>query len=279
MFAKMPSNKVREALKEVRFSINKIFMLDIFLETAIVFLLGYLLVSVSGLRTENSLLVISGISILYFIIFSWRKIRINKIKLVEKKFPKLKEKITTASDYVDEDNDVLKELHKEVIMDLNDVDEGSFMQDKAVFLKSFIIVGICFLILFLAPINIQKLPIVEQIKNIADVNIKITPIWPQQPEPYSGGPSSTGLGSSKDSIYGQKKIITLGNIQQQLDLRATSFELNVKDVQDVEENQIFGDAFPSEIVAQSSVLSEEEQRIPKDQQEIVKQYFRISAEG
>lgn len=272
-------NQIKEALQEIRYSLNKIYMLEVFLESVIIFLVGYVIFSVSGSLNNNSFLAILGISALYYVIFSWRKIRINKIKLVEKKFSKLKERLVTAHDYSDEDNEVVKDLHKEVIRDLSDVDEGAFVKDKAIFLKSLVIVGLCFLIIFLAPINLQTLPIVEKAKDLININIKITAIWPQGPEPYGGGPSSSGLGSTKEGIYGQKKLITLGNIEKQLDLRATSFEVNVKDVQDVEEQESFGNVFPSEIVAQFSALSEEENKIPKDQQEIVKQYFRLGTEG
>ena len=83
---------------------------------------------------------------------------------------------------------------------------------------------------------------------------------------------NTLLGEINESedIYGDSKLAILGNEQIDIKISPVNYEVNVREEGDVEQKQ-FDEIFPREIAVEQASAFEE--RIPEEQQELVKNYF------
>ncbi|MEK6854094.1 MAG: hypothetical protein AABX60_02050, partial [Nanoarchaeota archaeon] len=77
--------------------------------------------------------------------------------------------------------------------------------------------------------------------------------------------------SSKKDIYGQPSVAKLGSEELRVILKPAGTELSTSNVKPPEELQ-FNEQYPEEIVSVAAESMEE--RIPKEQQELVRRYFR-----
>ncbi|HJO01961.1 MAG TPA: hypothetical protein QF458_03500, partial [Candidatus Woesearchaeota archaeon] len=77
------------------------------------------------------------------------------------------------------------------------------------------------------------------------------------------------LNESKD-IYGDSQLAVLGEKQIDIRIRPVNYEISVREEGDVEQKQ-FDEIFPKEVAVEQASAFEE--RIPEEQQELVKSYF------
>ncbi|MCP3682472.1 MAG: hypothetical protein GY861_07245 [bacterium] len=260
----------RDVVKEITIELDKIMIFDVLLNTILVFLIFYF--ALSFFRIAWYSFVITAV---YLIVALLVKLTHHKLFIVEEKCPELREKLRTASDNIRLENPVVNELHSEVMNDMKNVQESVFFSDKETYLKSFVVLILCFLIVFFAPIyskwNIMPAgDIIETIKTDG-VGALMESDESEYDPMGAGGYELSGTAKIAGDIYGAESIALLGEEEISLEVRPSGYEINIRDIKEVEERD-FTDTYPKEVFAVSAEAYEE--NIPVEEQDLVKNYFK-----
>lgn len=262
-----------DALKEIKTSIVKLFIFEEILNAILIFLVAYILGSLFKLGWAWPLLPSLG----YLAFAFYRETKIKPTKLVETKYKDLQEKLSTAAEYASVDNRVVNELKSEVLKNLRKVEEASFLSERKVYTKSIVAVVLCFIILLLSPVSLSffhaTLPDLfpGSAKDVAEANKNYKPGSEKKK-----GDIPIAIQASKEDIYGQPSVAKLGKEELEVIFRPAGTELGSSNVKPPEELQ-FNEQYPDEIVPVAAESMEE--RIPKEQQELVRRYFRSVVES
>lgn len=213
---------------------------------------------------------------LYYMIFRLpKRNHVNRIRMVERGYPELDEKLRTAVDYAKQDGIVIDELHQEVTADLQRVQTSAFFPRGQTAAKAMLCVVFCFAILFFASLNLPIDEFKQQLKDRAEDALNTI---------GAGGSTdfltkTAGAGKGNPDIYGERSLAQLGNKQLEVEIRPATFDLALRNVRDAENKPFNGNPeFPTDFGLSSASTYEE--NIPKEQQEIVKKYFKqLSQEG
>ena len=246
-----------KAVKEINRTLNFITVFDILLNSAIFFLVVYFLLSLVNLFPMFAIVPV----VVYFVLRLAVKSRRDKRKMVESKYEPLKEKLRTAVDNIREENPVVNELEDDVMHDLKHVGLSSFIQTKQVMLKIFSVIILSFAIVFATEMGFYIVDLNEFLSNVPDFLDGI-----------SRRADNVMLGEINESqgIYGKSKLAVLGNEEIDIRIKPTNYEVNVREGGDVEQKQ-FDEIFPREVAVEQASAFEE--KIPEEQQELVKSYF------
>lgn len=246
-----------KAVKEINSTLNFITVFDILLNSAIFFLVVYFLLSLVNLFPMFAIVPVA----VYFVLRLAVKSRRDKRKMVESKYEPLKEKLRTAVDNIREENPVVNELEDDVMHDLKHVGLSSFIQTKQVMLKIFSVIILSFAIVFATEMGFYIVDLNEFLSNVPDFLDGI-----------SRRADNVMLGEINESqgIYGKSKLAVLGNDEIDIRIKPTNYEVNVREGGDVEQKQ-FDEIFPREVAVEQASAFEE--KIPEEQQELVKSYF------
>ena len=246
-----------KAVKEINRTLNFITVFDILLNSAIFFLVVYFLLSLVNLFPMFAIVPV----VVYFVLRLAVKSRRDKRKMVESKYEPLKEKLRTAVDNIREENPVVNELEDDVMHDLKHVGLSSFIQTKQVMLKIFSVIILSFAIVFATEMGFYIVDLNEFLSNVPDFLDGI-----------SRRADNVMLGEINESqgIYGKSKLAVLGNEEIDIRIKPTNYEVNVREGGDVEQKQ-FDEIFPREVAVEQASAFEE--KIPEEQQELVKNYF------
>ncbi len=256
----------KDAVSEINRELGKLAVFDAALDSIIVFLVILIAISLFSLPVTYALWA----AMAYFMAAAFIKLRQSSILKMESRFGFLKEKLRTAAEHMEVNNPVVDELHAEVLKELRNTDEGAFLNQKRTYIKAAVIALLCFILVVLAPASFPKI-------DISSDNKLSMPFEIGGGEGISKGKGSAGtLTPSQGSIYGEKSVAKLGNKELNVEIRPAGYELNVKDVRNVEK-RVFREQYPEEIYAEPSEAYEE--NIPKEQLELVKNYFKSVAEG
>ncbi len=263
------------ALKELRAGLNKALIFTVMLDALIVFLSAYIVLSIFNIPA----ILAFSITMAYLIVETTKRASINKIRKVEDYYPKLNERLRTAAEYIKVENPVVNELHQEVLTELRNVEEAEFLDERKSFSKAGIIALLCFLVLLLAPIAIRLEPLegaIEKAKAVTEMNISFES---GRGEPTPGGAGGGKKGGAKlaseEDIFGVPSIAKLGEEELKLVIKPAGDSINIRQIKDVEE-RVFAESEPEEAFAVSAAAYEE--KIPAEQQEIVKNYFTAIAQ-
>ncbi len=263
-----------EALKEMKTSLLKVFMFEEILNAILIFLAAYLLSSLFRLGLLPSLII--GLGYLCFAVY--RKTRIRSDKAVEARYHDLRERLSTAAEYAAVDNRVVNELKSEVLKNLRKVEESAFLNERKVYLKSVAAIALCFVILLVSPISVGffKASFPSLFNGGQDASDSINAKFRVGKE-KAPGELPLAVQNSKSEIYGAPTVAKLGTEELKVVLKPAGTELGTKNAKPPEELQ-FTEQYPDE--AAVPVASESmEERIPKEQQELVRRYFRSIVEG
>ncbi len=266
---------VKQAIRELKNSVTKTSLFEVMLNSLIVFLTAHLVLSIFGI----SIIISASITLAYLIFETARKIDMNKIRETEMHYPKMNEKLRTADEYSQADNPVVKELHEEVLSDLKTVEEAEFIDEKKILSKSALIALLCFLILLLSPIAIKinfVEPAIEKVKTAIQTNATLDLGEGEPSGKGGGGKSGSAILPSEEDIYGMPTVAKLGEEELNLIIKPAGDTINIRQMKDIEQRE-FSEAYPKEVQAVSSAAYEE--NVPRDQQEIVKNYFTAIAQG
>jgi len=247
-----------KVIKEINRTMNFFIVFEDMLNTGIFFLLVYFLLSLINLYPIAAIIP----AMIYFIIRFYANSRKDKRLVVESKYEPLKEKLRTAADNINQENPVVNELEEEVIYDLKHVGLSSFIKTKRVYSKIFAIMLLSFIIVLATTLNLYIVDLNKLFSNFPGILEKI--------DPRRADNTLLGEINESEDIYGDSKLAVLGEKQIDIKIKPVNYEVNVREEGDVEEKQ-FDEIFPSEVnVEQASAF---EEKIPEEQQELVKNYF------
>jgi len=268
-------NSFKNAIADVRNTLNKLIIFDTAINSILLFLILLLILSLFNLPLIYPIVI----SLLYFAYVLRKRLTLSKIRLVEQKYHNLDEKLRTAAEHATEENPVVKELHEEVLHDLRKVEESAFISERKIYVKSITIVALSFLILLLSPITF----------GILDFNFNLVDEQQQEAEDTFGGSQSgsskirfavgtedTGLRKASEDIYGEPTIAKLGDDEIKIRIRPAGTELSIREIQEADLPD-FSESYPSEIQAVAAESYEED--IPKEDLELVKNYFNTLAKS
>ncbi len=252
-------------IKEINRTLNFFIVFESILNATIFFLVVYFLLSLVNLFPILALIP----TIIYFIMRWNANSKRDKRKIVESKYEPLKEKLRTAADNVREENPVVNELEMEVIQDLKNVGLSSFIQTKEVSYKIFTIMLLSFAIVFATTLNLYVVDLNKLFSNLPDIWDNINPI-------RRADNVLLGEINESEDIYGNSKLAVLGEKQIDIRIKPVNYEVNVREEGDVEQKQ-FDEIFPRDVAVEQASAFEE--KIPEEQQELVKSYFNKLARG
>tara|TARA_Y100000310_G_scaffold339689_1_gene433175 strand:- start:1903 stop:2715 length:813 start_codon:yes stop_codon:yes gene_type:complete len=265
-----------KVIKDIDFNFNNITLFTNLLNSVIIFLVCFLILTLFRYNIFYSIIP-SG---LYFLISTATRLRKKHYLDIENAYPSLYEKLRTAVDHhKDVDNPIVNELKKEVTRSLKTVSIGTFFASRAVSYKILSSILISFLIVFLAVngIHFDFSKFIENLNN-NDKPAKYAFLTGNE----SGDDEGTAMdiraagGTASDDIYGEQVVAQLGMDKLDLVIKPSSYEVNLGEVEDPERMD-FPDIFPDEIFSSSAESYEE--NIPKDQQDLVKNYFEKITQG
>ncbi|MBD3310567.1 hypothetical protein GF351_05080 [Candidatus Woesearchaeota archaeon] len=262
----------KRILDEVRRNLDAIEFLDILLSTVLIFLASYLmlmLISVNPLYAAVPALTFMAAA-------GYIALNRNKLQIVEGEYAELDEKLRTAQDYLDKDNEMVEALQEEIARDIRKVEAGRFFDPKRSGTKIIGIVLLCFLIIFASTLNIQLFDFSKSVTGglqaAEDVFFKDTYDTEADEQFMQGGKQESEPGDvpTSDDIYGSASIAKLGGRATEVEIRPVNYEISIRDGGEVQEKQ-FEELFPEEIYSVTSETYEE--NIPKEQEDLVRSYF------
>ncbi len=198
-----------KALWDLKTSINKVFLLETFLESCLLFLIAYLLIAIAGFLTNTTTIIVFAGAMLFFILKSFMNTLIDKIDLTGVYYRDIYEELLTARDHPSENNQVISDLHKEAVKHMGKIEEAVFFNTKGVAIKVFAVIVLCGLIILTAPLNLQEVPALKTaVQEITKQRISLSLGAPETQ--LSGGPSGMGDIKQTGELYGQKKKAVAG---------------------------------------------------------------------
>lgn len=250
---------IKAALKELRKSLLFLSLFNCFIDSLVFFLIAVFVLLFFPISWQWSLLP-SG---LFLTIHSWRKIKAVKLRDVEEKVPVLYEQIRTAADNLDKDNIMVHSLNQDVIAKMKKVRTSYFLSFNKLAIKLFLIAAFSFFIILFSSFNVQLPDVGDLIQNI-----KIPKFMDERERALQE--QEALLVESEHDIYGESSIAELSNKELELEIKPIASEIDISKVEELEERQ-FRSEFPIEIYATADASFED--NIPKENQQIVKNYF------
>ena len=247
-------------VKEINRTLNEITIFENIVNTTLVFLIFYLVLSIIDFRPLYALIP----ALLYLAYYSYLSFRSSKALIVEGKYAPLREKLRTAADNINMESPVVEELEYEVTSEMKNVGLSMFINPRMLSYKIFAVILLSFLIIFATTFNLKILEFAKQ---------KVPDIF-QNPKGV-GNFVAAKLETSED-IYGKENVAKLGDKELNIRLKPVDFKVNVKEQGDAQKQQ-FETVFPQEMIVKETVAYEE--NIPQEKQELVRNYFKKLAEG
>jgi len=258
----------RSMIGEINFLFYNLIAFDTVLASITIFLLSYIFLTLFDLDKIYSIVP----PIVYIAIYLFFKLRENYYIKVEQKFTKLNEKIRTAADNINMENPVVDELKHEVSQELKDVDYASFFRDKRTSYHILLIILLCVTLVFLAKYDVEfKLDFIQD-KIFGFIN--------------GGNGNETGIISdiisattsgNDEDIFGEEQLAKLGDDKLTININKLGYEINLNDVKDPTKQDFEESLFPEDVGLDEAEVYNK--RLPKEDQELVKNYFWNLAQG
>lgn len=249
-----------KALREVRTTLNQIFLFQTMVDTLLVFLAIYLLLVLFHLPPVYAFFP----GVIYLAVKGYLALSTNKPRLVEQRHASLNEKLRTAADNVGEDNPILQELETEVMQEMRHVGVSEFVNARGISYKILLVTVLSFGIIFTSTLDYYFFDLSQL--NFGD-----------------GDRRSQGAGDFEsvelqqdDDIYGEDDVAVLGDNELSIRLKPVDYKVSVKEEGDIDRGS-FNDIYTRDAELEESQESRE--NIPKEQQELVKAYFKRLAES
>lgn len=248
-------------IKEINRTLNELIFFENIVNTTLVFLVFYLILSIFDFKPLYALVP----ALAYLGFYSYKSSKASKPLIVEGKYTPLREKLRTAADNIGMESPIVEELEYEVTSEMKNVGLSLFINPKILSYKIFAVVLLSFMIIFATTLNLKLLEFAKH---------KVPDIFERGPKGV-GNFVATQLNTT-DDIYGKEDVAKLGDKELNIRIKPVDFKVNVKEEGDVQK-QKFEAVFPNEFVVKETVAYEE--NIPQEQQELVKNYFKKLAES
>ena len=249
-------------VKEINKTLNEMILFENIVNTTLVFLVFYLILSVMDFHP----LLASIPSLMYLGFYSYMSSKSSKPLIIEGKYAPLREKLRTAADNVGMNNPIAEELEYEVTTEMKNVGLSMFINPKILSYKIFAAIILSFMIIFAATLDLKLLEFARQ---------KVPDIFDTKNLKGVGNFVAVKLNTSED-IYGKNDLAKLGDKELNIRIKPVDFKVNVREDGEATQQE-FETVFPKELAVKETVAYEE--NIPQEQQELVKNYFKKLAEG
>lgn len=180
--------------------------------------------------------------------------------MVEGRHDALREKLRTAADNMHLDNPLAQELHYEVTRELKNVRLSDFLNARGLSYKILVASVLSFGIIFSSTLNVMFFDVTKLSFGDDD----------RQRSKGAGDFEAVKL-KSDDDIYGDDRVAELGDKELDIKIKPVDFKVSVKEEGDVQTGN-FQDIFPKDAILKEG--EEVNEDIPKEQQELVKRYFK-----
>ncbi len=264
----------KKAVLEIRSNLFYLILLESVTSGFLVFLIAYLILSFFDVSFWISFLIgCIGLAVFYF----YNK-KIYQVRKIEQAYPFLGEKLRTAVDTAGVNNEVVEDLQAQVLSEIKHVHPGMFFDSGIFSLKIVFVVFFSFLLVFTSFFHIQIKEFRTETLDSLQKNMQT--VFSDQP---TGGnisnlpdEAANGAGISPNkNILGKKSLTQLGDKTIDVTIRPAKYEFTVRESGD-QNNKEFKSEFPNEIHTEQSTFYQE--NIPKDDQDVVKAYFKKLAE-
>lgn len=178
---------------------------------------------------------------------------------VEKRFPDLRERLRTVADNLDKDNEIINQLHKEVLAKIKQVKTSYFMPFGKLTKKLGMIILFSYAIIFSAALDIYVLDFASAVENAKKYTFL-----------RKGSDVLADFAKNDSGIFGDSSIAKLGSEEIKIQLAREATDIDISRLEDIKEKE-FKESYPAEIYAKTSSGFEED--IPKNYKEIVKKYY------
>ena len=231
------------------------------MDSLVVFIIAFLLFSLINLPWYASFLAL----IIYGGIHTYNAITRLSFTAVESKVPTLRERLSTAADNLDKDNEITQGLNEEVLKLLKDVKTSYFLSFGRLTRQLMVLAILSFLIIGTAAYNVRLIDYTK-ITSYIEQSLSSLPDYELNPESLIFKEEN----QSKD-IFGNKTIAALGTKELNLQINPVLSDVDITK-QKERKPQEFQEVAPREISATTDKAYGES--IPKGYQKIVKSYFK-----
>ncbi|MFW6272876.1 MAG: DUF7502 family protein [bacterium] len=269
----------KKLIKEIKKTLKKLLLFDIFIETLVVFLALYLVLFIFNI---SKVFAFIG-SIVYLFVMYYKRRDLTSINTVEQKYPILNEALRTVNDTLKEDNYLVNELRTQVKRKVKKVSASSFMNIKGDIFK--IIVAIC-LVFFILSLSICKTTsdVCGNVLSKTDIKAAVTKIDVNQIYDFiknqdqikgtslDGESVNSDLNlNSNNALFDDSSVVNLGDDKLSVKISLQDDQIDINDVSDTVEKKEFIDMDISGIDVQNDLSFKED--ISKENKDIVKNYF------
>ena len=245
------------AMREVRRTLNQIFLFEVMLNGLLIYLSFYLVLLLLSLSSIYAWIP----AIIYVLIAAYSRLTSNKARIVEGKHFALREKLRTAADNMGKSNSMVEELEGDVLREMKNVGISAFVNAKGISYRILIITLLSFGIIFSSTLNLSLMDI-GKFGLFGD---------------DSGRQLSQGAGDfdavklkQDEDIYGEDDVAQLGSEELSIQIKPVDFKVSVKEEGDLDVGN-FNSIFPKDAYLKEG--EEAKENIAKEDQEIVKNYF------
>ena len=254
--------------KEVHFGFKNIIIFFTVLRGIIVFLISFLITITVGLPWIVALIP----SLIYLVALYKKNNSLNKFKEIESRYPELNERLRAAVDNLDESNMFVYDLHLDVAKLIKEVRMSEFFNKERAKKDLMMIAFLSIMIILIAPLNIHLFEF--DLNNGVekwDLSSILNKIY-KDVVGYAEG--DTGIGVNED-IFGKNSVAMLGNKEIEIQISSSNSEIDIRNIREAQP-ATFEAAYPQEVTAVGAQSFQEQ--IPRDQQELVKNYYKNIAE-
>lgn len=218
---------INSLFDEVKYELLKILLLSVFLESAIVFLATYLVLSVFSMPLWYSGVLAAA----YFGARFFYKSRGFDLKRIEERNPHLREMLRTAHDNKNVDSLMSHALFSEVINKMRKVSSGTFLSMEMILrrLAAIAILSVVLVSLAFFNINIAQFdnPLEGPLNRAGDLFRSLTGA-DEMPE---------AIDLRDSSLYGEHRMADLGNQDLQLQINPSLNQIDFSSIDDPDTSQ------------------------------------------
>ena len=235
------SNKkqVIKALQEIGTALWQLTLFTTIMDSLVVFAISFLTLTLLSFPWYASILTLA----IYGGIHTYRAITHLKFKIVEDKVPSLKERLTTAADNLDKENEITTSLNDEVLKLMKDVKTSYFLSFGRLTRQLGILAILSFIIIGTSAYNVK---IYDYKKTIDFITTTASNLKEYQ---LKGGQESVFQETNEtENIYGNKSIAKLGTKELDLQINPQMTDVDITKQRE-RKPQEFKDIPPKEISA------------------------------
>jgi hypothetical protein len=241
---------IQKALEEINRALRGIDIFLILIKSLVLLVVFYLFFFIFEVDTYYAFIP----AFVYFVSSIFVEIRIDQVRKLEKKFPRLNEKLITARDYKNRDNVVLDALEQDILQNLKKAPISSFLSLPRTYIMVFL------LILSVG----SSLYIASQDKRLIDFNEVMRDAVKRFEKQEEERP--------EEGMFEQKEasIMEVGNERVEVEINPVGMDFDFNDVTEDADYE-FSTSFPKDIFISSGASYEEE--FTEEQQELIRRYF------